>query len=157
MSRLLATSSSAAPLFLRLALGIVFCAHGAQKVFGWFGGPGWSGTIQHFEQGLGIAPPLTMLVMLTELLGGIALVVGLLTRLAAFGITVIMVVAVAMAHWPRFFMDWQNTGGADGQPVEGFEFHLLAVAIGLALMVTGGGAMSMDAALARRRQSMPRR
>jgi len=142
--KLLATSDDWTMTLLRLVLGVVFFAHGAQKMLGWFGGYGFSGTMGSFTHG-GIPAPLAFLAIAAEFLGGIGLVAGLLSRIAAFGIIVNMVVAVLTAHLANgLFMNWSGT-----QKGEGFEFHLLAIALGIAILVKGGGAVSMDRALNR--------
>jgi putative oxidoreductase len=124
----------------RLVLGVVFFFHGAQKALGWFGGYGFSGTMGFFTHQMGIPAPFAFLAICAEFLGGIGLIVGLLSRVAAFGILCNMAVAVMMIHHQfGFFMNW--TGQQKG---EGFEFHLLAVAIALAILVAGGGALSID-------------
>jgi putative oxidoreductase len=145
LHRLIATSNSVAPTVARLGLGLVMFAHGAQKALGWFGGPGFSGTIRMFH-GLGIPAPLAVLDILAEFLGAIALVAGLFTRLAATGIAVVMVVAIATVHARYgFFMNWTGT-----QKGQGFEYHLLALAMAVSLMVAGGGRASIDGWLDRR-------
>jgi putative oxidoreductase len=148
--RLIRTDNSIAPLLLRLALGIVMFAHGAQKIFGWFGGNGIDGTMQYFTASLGIPGPLAFVALWVELLCGIALVVGVLTRVAALGIAIQMIVAALLVHLPYgFFMNWMGQ-----QQGEGFEYHILAVAMGLALMVLGGGAFSVDRALTKERSEL---
>jgi len=120
-------------------LGLVFFAHGAQKMLGWYGGPGFHGTMGHFESS-GIPPFLAFLAIAAEFFGGIGLILGFLTRIAAFGIFCNMLVAIFMVHaHSGFFMNW--TGQQAG---EGFEYHLLAIAICLALMIGGAGAPSID-------------
>ena len=98
LRKLFATEDSAATSLLRLVLGIVFFAHGAQKMLGWFGGPGFSGTMGLFTGYMHIPAPLAFLAMAAEFFGGLGLILGFLTRIAAFGIAVNMVVAVAMVH-----------------------------------------------------------
>ena len=138
--RLVHTSDDPTLTLLRLGLGIVFFAHGAQKVLGWFGGPGYAATMNMFTQHMGIPVALATIAIMAEFLGGIGLILGLLTRVAAFGIAVDMLVAMFMVHVPNgFFMNW--TGAQRG---EGFEFHLLAICIGLTVMVRGAGAFSID-------------
>jgi putative oxidoreductase len=140
--KLLATSDDWTLTLMRLVLGVVFFAHGAQKMLGWFGGYGFSGTMGYFTHS-GIPAPLAFLAIAAEFFGGMGLVVGLLSRVAAFGIVVNMVVAVLTVHLPNgLFMNW--TGAQKG---EGFEYHLLAIAIGIAILVRGGGAVSIDHAL----------
>ena len=142
--KLLATSDDWTLTLLRLVLGVVFFAHGAQKMLGWFGGYGFSGTMGYFTHS-GIPVPLAFLAIAAEFFGGMGLVVGLLSRVAAFGIVVNMVVAVLTVHLPNgFFMNWSGA-----QKGEGFECHLLAIALGIAILMKGGGAVSMDGALSR--------
>jgi putative oxidoreductase len=138
--KLIATDNDAAITVLRLVLGMVFFAHGAQKALGWFGGYGFSGTIGFFTGMLHIPALFAVLAIAAEFLGGLGLIVGLLTRVAAFGIFCNMVVAVAMIHHQfGFFMNWAGT-----QKGEGFEFHLLVLAITIFLMIRGAGAVSVD-------------
>ena len=140
--KLLATPNDWTMTLLRLVLGVVFFAHGAQKMLGWFGGYGFSGTMGYFTHS-GIPAPLAFLAIAAEFFGGMGLVVGLLSRVAAFGIVVNMVVAVLTVHLPNgLFMNWSGA-----QKGEGFEYHLLAIALGIAILVKGGGAVSMDRAL----------
>jgi len=141
LGRLIRTDSQNVALAIpRLVLGIVFFAHGAQKVLGWFGGYGFSGTMGFFTHGMGIPAPFALLAICAEFLGGLGLIVGFLSRIAAFGIFCNMLVAVIMVHHHfGFFMNW-----AGNQKGEGFEFHLLAMAIAFAIMVAGAGALSID-------------
>ncbi len=144
--RMLRTDNSIIPLILRLFLGVVFFPHGAQKALGWFGGFGFTGTMGFFTQKMGIPVVLALLVIAAELLGSIGLITGFLTRLSAFGIASVMTGAIFMVHLPYgFFMNW--TGKQAG---EGYEFHLLAIGIALALMVTGGGGLSIDGLIAQK-------
>ncbi|MBI4458963.1 MAG: DoxX family protein [Acidobacteria bacterium] len=144
--KVLRTESDYLQTVLRLILGIVFFAHGAQKVLGWFGGAGLQATTQFFA-GMNIPAPLAYLAIAAEFLGGLGLIVGLLGRVAAFGIFCNMAVAVFLVHLPNgFFMNWTGS-----QPGEGFEYHLLALALSLGIMVRGSGALSLDQALTRKR------
>lgn len=128
---------------LRLVLGVIFFAHGAQKVLGWFGGYGFSATMGFFTQQMGIPAPFAFLAISAEFLGGLGLIVGFLSRVAAFGIFCDMLVAVCMVHRHfGLFMNWDGN-----QKGEGFEYHLLAVVITIAIMIAGGGALSVDASL----------
>src|SRR5256885_11735179 len=105
--KLFATDDSTSTTILRLALGVVFFAHGAQKTLGWFGGYGFSGTMGFFTGMLHIPAPFAFLAICAEFLGGIGLILGLLGRAAAFGITINMLVAVLMVHGQfGFFMNW---------------------------------------------------
>ena len=130
---------------LRLVLGVVFFAHGAQKTLGWFGGYGFSATMGFFTQQAHLPAPFAFLAICAEFLGGIGLILGLLGRVAAFGIACNMIAAVVLVHW-RFglFANW-----AGNQKGEGIEFHLLAIAIALAIIIKGSGAFSMDRALSK--------
>jgi putative oxidoreductase len=130
---------------LRVVLGFVFFAHGAQKVLGWFGGYGFSGTMGFFTHTLGIPAPFAFLAICAEFLGGLGLIVGLLSRVAAFGIACEMVTVVYMFHMKfGLFMNWNGE-----QKGEGIEYHFLVLAMTLAIMLSGSGAMSIDAALSR--------
>jgi len=141
--KLLATSDDWTLTLLRLVLGVIFFAHGAQKALGWFGGYGFSGTMGFFTGMLHIPAPLAFLAICAEFLGGIGLVVGALGRVAAFGIACNMIVAVLMVHGQfGMFMNWSGQ-----QKGEGFEYHLLALVIAVVLMARGSGAFSVDRAL----------
>ena len=144
LRRLLHTNNDPVLTVVRLVLGVVFFAHGSQKMLGWFGGYGFSGTMGFFEHN-GIPAVFAFLAIAAEFFGGIGLLLGLLSRVTAFGITCNMLVAVATVHH-RFglFMNW--TGQQKG---EGFEFHLLALAITFLIMARGAGALSLDRLLSR--------
>lgn len=140
LQRLLATDDSTTRLFQRLVLGAVMLPHGAQKLFGWFGGYGFAGTMGFFTGTLGLPAPIGWLVITAETAGALALVAGLATRPSAFGIAAVMAGAVLLTHLPHgFFMNWSGAQGG-----EGFEYHLLALALALPLVVKGGGAGSLD-------------
>jgi putative oxidoreductase len=128
----------------RLALGIVLFAHGAQKTAGWFGGPGLKNTLSFFRSHLHIPEPLALLAIAAELLGGLGLIFGFLSRIAALGIAATMLIAALMVH-ARFglFMNW--FGDRKGH---GIEYHLLAIALAIVIIIEGGGALSIDRALA---------
>jgi putative oxidoreductase len=138
--KLMSTTDDFAVTILRLSLGVVFFAHGAQKALGWFGGFGFNGTMGFFTQKLNIPAPFGVLAIAAEFLGGLGLLVGLLSRIAAFGIACNMVVAVAVIHIHYgFFINWFGA-----QKGEGFEFHILAVAGAIVIMIKGAGALSLD-------------
>ena len=146
LRRLLLTTNDPTLTVIRLIMGIVFFAHGAQKALGWFGGPGFSGMMAGFEH-QGIPPIFAFLAICAEFLGGLGLIVGLLGRIAAFGIMCNMVVAIATVHLHNgLFMNW--TGTKTG---EGFEYHLLALAMGLTVLVRGSGPLSIDHFLTKHR------
>jgi len=149
--KLLATSNDWTLTILRLVMGVVFFAHGAQKALGWFGGYGFAGTMGFFTQQMHIPAVFAFLAICAEFLGGMGLIVGALGRIAAFGIMCNMTVALLMVHRPNgLFMNW--TGQQRG---EGFEFHLLALAIGLVLLIRGSRALSVDHALTGESEAQP--
>jgi putative oxidoreductase len=140
--RLVSTSASWAPVPLRLAMGAVFIGHGAQKVFGSFNGPG-------FQTWTSISPPLSFMrpswlwlgaAAVAELVGGVLILLGLLTRAGAFMILCVMLAAIAGVHWPSFFVP------------KGIEYPMSLVAVSLALMIMGGGIASIDRSLSARRR-----
>ena len=143
LQKLTNTANDLVLAFARLVLGIVFFAHGAQKMLGWFGGYGFSNTMSAFTQA-GMPAPLTFFVIFVEFFGGLSLLFGLLSRLAGLGITALMVGAIAMVHARvGFFMNWMGQ-----QKGEGFEFHLLAIVLAVLILVRGAGAFSVDRLLA---------
>ncbi|MEQ8822844.1 MAG: DoxX family protein [Filomicrobium sp.] len=121
---------------VRVATGAILIPHGAQKLFGWFGGHGLVGTGQFFEQSLGLAPGLLFagLAGLTEFVGGLLLVFGLLTRLSALAVVGVMAYAVFFVHLSNGFF-WTNGG---------YEFPLLWGLVAIALVIRGGGPLSVD-------------
>ncbi len=142
--KFLSTDNDPAALVMRLTLAVVFFAHGAQKVLGWWGGYGATATIQGFSK-MGLPPVITVLVMVAELGGSLLLILGFLTRLGALGIGCVMAAALLMVHSKvGFFMNWAGT-----QKGEGFEYHLLALGLCIAVLIKGGGALSVDRALSR--------
>ncbi len=144
VKKLFATTDDTALLILRVLLGIVFIPHGMQKLFGLFGGYGFSGTFGWFTGTLHVPAVFAILAILAEGLGCLGLITGFLTRLSALGIGTNMVVAILMIHYKfGFFMNWDGK-----QPGEGIEFHLLVIAIALALIIRGGGKWSVDKAIA---------
>ena len=144
---LLQTDSGVVGFILRITLAVVMFPHGAQKVLGWFGGYGFRGTMKYFTDS-GIPAVFALLAIAAEFLGPLGLAVGLLTRVAAFGIACVMLVAIFTVHWPHgLFMNWYGN-----QKGEGFEYHLLALGIAIALVIVGAGAWSLDGALVGPRQ-----
>ncbi len=124
---------------VRVATGLILVPHGAQKLFGWFGGGGLGGTAQFFEQNLGLYPGLLFagLAGATEFIGGLFLALGLLTRLSAAAVVAVMAYAAFVVHWGNGFF-W--TAG-------GYEFPLLWGLVALALVIRGGGPLSLDRVL----------
>jgi len=143
---LFSTPAAWSLLIVRLCLGVIFFAHGAQKLFGWFGGPGLEGTIGYFKSALHVPPPLTVLAVLTECFGGAAVFLGVSTRLAALGLVVVMLVAIATVHGRNgFFLNMSLEPGKG----HGIEFNLALIGMALALVISGGGALSVDRILMR--------
>jgi putative oxidoreductase len=140
---LVQTDGSVGALILRLTLAVVLFPHGAQTMLGWFGGPGLKATLQYFTSA-GIPTVFGLLAIAAEFLGPLGLAVGLLTRVAAFGIVCVMLVAIITVHWRHgFFMNWFGT-----QLGEGIEYHLLVLGMAIALIIMGAGTGSVDGALA---------
>jgi putative oxidoreductase len=143
ITRLLETDRSPILLFQRCLLGLVIFPHGAQKLLGWYGGYGFGGTMGFFTGTLHMPAALAFLVIMVESLGAIAMIAGALTRIAAFGIAAVMVGAILMVHAPvGFFMNWFGQQGG-----EGFEYHLLVLALSLPLALKGGGLWALDTTL----------
>src|ERR1700688_2542478 len=140
LSGLISTDNDTAIAIVRIVLGAVVLAHGSQKMLGWFGGDGFSATMGFFTKVMRIPAPLALLAICAEFFGGLGLIVGLLARVAALGIAVTMVVAIATVHYQfGFFMNWFGK-----QKGEGFEYHLLAIAMAVLVMMSGAGAFSLD-------------
>jgi putative oxidoreductase len=145
LSRLVATSGAAWPAILRITLGGVMAPHAAQKTLGLFGGYGITGTMGFFTKQMHLAAPLAALVIFAEAAGSLGLVLGLFTRAAALGIAAVMIGAVVTTHLPNgFFMNWFGA-----QSGEGYEYHLLVLAMVAALLIGGGGRLSIDRAISR--------
>ena len=125
----------------RVILGCVILPHGAQKLFGWFGGFGFTNTMTYFTQTAGLPWIIAFLIIMGESLGSLGLIVGFFTRLSALGLIFIMVGAITTVHIPNgFFMNWFGK-----QAGEGFEYHLLVIGISIPLLISGGGKYSVDA------------
>jgi putative oxidoreductase len=137
---LLSTDADWTQTVIRTILGIVFFAHGAQKLLGWFGGPGLKATIHTMHDLLGLPVPLAFVATGAEFFGGLGLIAGLLGRIAALGIGATMVAAIVMVNGRNgLFMNW--LGDRKGH---GYEYHLLAIALAAAVVVRGSGAWSLD-------------
>jgi putative oxidoreductase len=143
-NKLLAASPDKTLAFMRIMLGLVFFPHGAQKMLGWFGGYGFSGTLRFFTTQMHIPVLLAFLAICAEFFGSLGLILGFLTRIAAFGVAVNMAVAALMVHsLIGFFMNWFGN-----QKGEGYEYHLLALALAIPMMICGAGSFSIDGLLA---------
>jgi len=139
--RFVDTPSDLTLTLIRVGLAIVFFPHGAQKALGWWGGFGFSATMDAFTPQYG--PVLAFLAIAAEFAGSLGLLLGLFGRVAAFGLLCNMLVAVFMVHSKfGFFMNWQNNHAG-----EGFEFHILAITMLLVILIRGSGAFSVDRAL----------
>lgn len=141
LTRLLRTDDAWAPLALRIPVGIIFAAHGAQKLFGWFGGYGLEGTGQWMAS-IGLAPGALMALLAgaAEFFGGLALLAGLLVRPAAAALAVTMLVAILSVHLDKGFFLTSN----------GYEYALALLAVSVALAFSGAGRASLDQTLSRR-------
>ena len=139
------TQNDTTGLIMRLTLGGVMLPHGLQKVFGLFGGAGLQATMNAFTTKMGLPAPLAVLVILAESAGALSLIFGFFTRLCALGIALVMGGAIYLVHGQHgFFMNWFGR-----QSGEGFEYHLLAIGLALALFIHGGGKWSLDQRIAR--------
>jgi putative oxidoreductase len=124
----------------RIVLGLIFFAHGAQKMLGWYGGPGLAKTMRMFTEYLHLPSVLAFLVIAGEFFSGIGLIFGLFSRVAALVIALTMVGAIATVHFRYgLFLNWLGT-----QEGHGIEYHLLAIALALVIVVKGAGALSVD-------------
>jgi putative oxidoreductase len=140
MDLIFSTDPVLSVFILRVVLGIIFFAHGAQKVLGWFGGHGLNGTVG-FMSSQGLPAPIAYMVCFIEFLGGLGLIVGLLTRLDALGIAIVMIGAIATVHAKEgFFMNWELAPGKG----HGFEANLAFLAMAIALILDGGGWLALD-------------
>lgn len=141
LGKLFNTLDSAGLVVLRLGLALVFIAHGGQKLFGWFGGAGLEASLAHFEQALGIPMAAGLLAMVAEFFGGVGVLLGVLTRVAALGLTTVMAVAMFKVHLPHgFFLNWSCVPELG----HGLEFNLALAAMSLTLVITGPGRFSID-------------
>jgi putative oxidoreductase len=140
---LIQTQSSQTPVFLRFTLGLVVLAHGCQSLLGWFGGQGFTATMQFFTDVMELPWIIGFMVICIQFFGALLLLGGLLTRMAAFALFVIFTGMILTSHLDHgFFMNWYGQ-----QQGEGYEYHILVLGICLALMITGGGTWSADGIL----------
>jgi len=135
------TLDSLALLFIRVPLGLIFAAHGSQKLLGLFGGQGLTATLKSFEVHMGIPPILALLAIIAEFGGGLGVLCGFLTRLSAVGIAVTMAVAMYKVTWVNGF--FLNAACASGRG-HGIEYNVALLCMALALVVTGGGQWAID-------------
>ena len=145
MRMLFHTNDSWSSLILRVTVAVVTFPHGAQKLLGWFGGYGFSGTMDAFTGKMGMPWIIAFLVIIGESLGALALLAGFMTRFTAASLAVIMVGGIAMVHGQHgLFMNWFGQ-----QAGEGFEYHLLMIGMCLALVLAGGGKWLVDQGIAK--------
>lgn len=128
-----------APLMLRIPLGLIFMAHGSQKLLGVFGGQGLTGTFRTFEEKMGIPPIFTLLAIIAEFGGGFGILTGFLTRLSAAGISAVMLVAIYKIHWAHGF--FLNSSAVHGH---GIEYNIALLGMALYLLIAGGGRWCLD-------------
>jgi len=144
MKALFQTDDAWSSLLLRITLGCVMFPHGAQKLLGWYGGGGFSGTMGFFTEQMGMPALIAFLIIIGESFGSVGLLVGFLARFTAASLGIIMMGAIGLVHLPNgFFMNWSSQ-----QAGEGYEYHLLVIGICLALLITGAGKWSVDGAIA---------
>jgi putative oxidoreductase len=148
LRKLLSTNESYATTVLRLALGFILFPHGAQKMLGWFGGYGFSGTMNFFTGTVGLPWIIGLLVILIEFFGALFLIAGLAVRLTALLVIFDMVGIIFKAHIQNgFFMNWFGN-----QAGEGYEYHLLVIGMALTLLISGAGKWSVDQVLYQRKK-----
>lgn len=134
------TEYSFSPLILRIAYAIVMFPHGAQKLIGWWGGFGYTGTMKYFTTEGGLSPLTAFLVIFLEFFGALLIFSGVLTRVVSFASIILFIGMIIAVHLPfGFFMDWHSNQGG-----EGYEYHILAIGILLSLLVSGAGNISVD-------------
>lgn len=144
LDKLFGTDNSIVALIARVALGVVILPHGLQKLLGMFGGGGFSGTVDFFVS-QGTPAAIAFLIIICESFGALGLIIGFLSRLAAFGIGLIMLGAIFLVHLPNgFFMNWFGN-----QKGEGFEYHILAIGLALVVLIKGSGMWSVDGLIAK--------
>lgn len=130
-----------APLMVRIPLGLIFMAHGSQKLLGMFGGQGLTATFRTFEEKLGIPPIFTLLALVAEFGGGFGVLTGFLTRLSAAGISTVMLVAIYKVHWAHgFFLNMACVPGRG----QGIEYDIALLGMALYLVIAGGGRWCLD-------------
>lgn len=134
-------TDAVAPLVIRIPLGLIFLAHGSQKLLGLFGGSGLTATFATFEQKLGIPPLFTLLAIIAEFGGGLGVLTGFLTRVSAAGIVSVMAVAIYKVHWAHGFFLNANCVAGRGN---GIEYTLALLGMALYLVLTGGGKWCID-------------
>jgi putative oxidoreductase len=147
MNKILHTNESLAAMIVRIVLGIILFPHGAQKLLGWFGGYGFSGTMDYFTGTAGLPWLIAFLVIIIEFFGALALLFGFATRIVAAEVISLFAGIIFTSHLQNgFFMNWY--GNLKG---EGYEYHLLVIGMAIALLVSGAGRWSEDYVLQRKK------
>ncbi len=140
LQKIIQTNNNKAATILRVVLGIVLFPHGAQKLLGWFGGFGFTGTMNYFTGTLHLPWIIALLVILIEFFGALMLITGTATRVAALLIIINFIGVILTAHLDNgFFINWLGN-----QKGEGYEYHLLIIGMAASLLISGAGALSVD-------------
>ncbi|MEP7317373.1 MAG: DoxX family protein [Panacibacter sp.] len=140
MKRLFQTTDDYTGLFLRLTIALVLFPHGAQKLLGWFGGYGFTGTMQFFTDTKGLPWIVGFLVIMIEFFGSLLLLLGVGSRILAAAVAVLSIGIIFTSHLQNgFFMNWFGN-----QKGEGYEYFLLMIGLSIALLVNGGGKLFVD-------------
>ena len=140
LQKIIKTNKSNAAAVLRVALGLVLFPHGAQKLLGWFGGFGFTGTMNYFTGTLHLPWIIALLVILIEFFGSLMLITGTATRVAALLIIINFIGVILTAHLANgFFINWLGN-----QKGEGYEYHLLIIGMAASLLISGADAFSVD-------------
>ena len=151
LQKIIKTNNSKAAAILRVALGIVLFPHGAQKLLGWFGGFGFTGTMNYFTGTLHLPWIIALLVILIEFIGSLMLITGTATRVAALLIIINFIGVILTAHLANgFFINWLGN-----QKGEGYEYHLLIIGMAASLLISGAGAFSVDRLMSKGKLSIP--
>ena len=136
---------------MRIVLGVVLFPHGAQKLLGWFGGFGFTGTMNYFTGTLHLPWIIALLVILIEFIGSLMLITGTATRVAALLIIINFIGVILTAHLDNgFFINWLGN-----QKGEGYEYHLLIIGMAASLAISGAGALSADRLMSKGKLSIP--
>ena len=151
LQKIIQTNNNKAASILRVMLGIVLFPHGAQKLLGWFGGFGFTGTMNYFTGTLHLPWIIALLVIVIEFFGALILITGTATRVAALLIIINFIGVILTAHLANgFFINWLGD-----QKGEGYEYHLLIIGMAASLLISGAGAFSVDRLMSKGKLSIP--